>query len=143
MNEDIENPTPVTLRLASDDERLIFTSNLFGSYFPLMIEPVVYGVTERMAADYHGGYWDMYILSGGGFYMAPEGDQVYQVSCDNYWSGELTVDALGICACMYTYSHCSFSDHHEFGRICARQYHLLREYMYTHPEVESILRAID
>ena len=142
MYEDIINPTPITRRLATEEERVIFTSNLFGVQF-LTVETMICRITERMAADYHGGYWHFYILSSGSFYMAPEGDQVYQVSCDNFFTGELSADALGIAACLYAFSHCSFSSNHDFGRICARQYHLLRMYMFDHPEVSAILGAID
>jgi hypothetical protein len=96
-----------------------------------------------MAEDYHGGYWHFYTLDNGGFYMAPEGDQVLAVSCDNYFTGELSADALGIVSCLYAYSHCSFSQNEAFGRLCARHYHLLREYMFEHKEVAAILGAID
>jgi hypothetical protein len=96
-----------------------------------------------MAEAYSGGYWQMYTLDNGGFYMAPEGDQIYQVSCDNYFAGVLSADALGLTACLYAYSHCSFSRDEEFGRLCARHYHWLRAYMYTHPEVAAIPGAID
>jgi hypothetical protein len=33
---------------------------LFGTAFPLQLEPVVYGITDRMAEEYTGGYWDFY-----------------------------------------------------------------------------------
>ena len=144
MNNDyIEDPTPVTRHLIPEDQRLSIPAELFGAHFPLAIEPVVYGITERMAKDYHGGYWLMYTLDNSGFYMAPDGDQVYQVSCDNYWQGELSADALGIVSSLYAYSHLSFSRDMDFARACAQHYHWLREFMFTHPEVGSILRAID
>jgi hypothetical protein len=82
MNDYIENPTPVTRHLVPEDQRLAVTAELFGAHFPLQIEPVIYGITERMAEDYHGGYWQFYTLDNGGFYIAPEGDQVLAVSCD-------------------------------------------------------------
>ncbi|MCB1841848.1 MAG: antirestriction protein [Halioglobus sp.] len=72
-----------------------------------------------MAEAYTGGYWHFYVLSNGGFYMAPEGDSVFKVSCDNYFTGKLSADALGITACLYTYSHISFSQDEALGRIMA------------------------
>jgi hypothetical protein len=57
MNDYLEEPTPVTRTLVPEDQRLAVTAELFGAHFPLAIEPVVYGITERMAEDYHGGYW--------------------------------------------------------------------------------------
>jgi hypothetical protein len=87
-----EDPTPVIRHLIPEDKRLAVTAELFGAHFPLRLEPVIYGVTERMAQDYHGGYWQFYTLDNGGFYMAPDDDRVFAVSCDNYFTGELSVD---------------------------------------------------
>jgi hypothetical protein len=143
MSNFCEEPTPFTRTLIPEDQRLVVTAELFGAHFPLQIEPVIYGITERMAEDYHGGYWLMYTLENGGFYMAPDGDQVFAVSCDNYFIGELSADALGLAAALYSFSHCSFSRNEAFGRVCASHYHWLRAYMYDHPEVASILGAID
>jgi hypothetical protein len=143
MNDHNEETTPVTRKLIPEDQRLSHTAKLFGAHFPMVIEPVVYGITGRMAEDYHGGYWHFYSLDNGGFYMAPDGDKVYQISCDNYFVGQLSPDALGITACLYAYSHCSFSKDKVFGRLMANHYHWLRAYMFEHPEVASILRAID
>jgi hypothetical protein len=143
MNENLEEPTPVARHLVPEDRRLAVTAELFGAHFPLMIEPVVYGITERMAESYSGGYWLMYTMDNGGFYMAPEGDQVFAVSCDNYFTGKLSSDALGISAVLYAFSHCSFSRNEAFGRLSARHYHRLREFSFTHPEAAAILGAID
>ena len=134
--------TIVTRELVPEDRRMDVADRLFGPKFPLRIEPTVYIVTERMAEDYHGGYWDFYTLSNGGFYMAPSGDHFYHVTCDNMFEGDLSADALGITACLYAYSHLSFSGG-GFARECARHYHLLREYMFEHPEVREILGATD
>ncbi|EEB79344.1 Antirestriction protein [marine gamma proteobacterium HTCC2148] len=135
--------TTINRNLIADQDRLNHVEKLFGIHFPFRLEPVIYDITERMAPTYRGGYWNFYRLNSGGFYMAPEGGQTYQVSCDNYWSGELSADALGIAACLYAYSHLSFGGPEEFARQCARHYHLLREYMCEHSEVEGILGAVD
>jgi len=47
------------------------------------------------------GYWEMYVLSNGGFYMAPVLDGLYQVSCMNGYEGSLSADGLGITVCLY------------------------------------------
>ena len=81
MNDYKEEPTPATRQLVPEDQRLAVVEQLFGIHFPLRIEPVVYGITELMTqGQYHCG-----------FYMVPEGDQIYQVSSDKYWRGG-TVD---------------------------------------------------
>ena len=114
MNE----PTIVTRQLVPDKHRLAVTEKLFGIHFPLRLEPVIYTITDRMAADYHGGYWDFYTLSNGGFYMAPKSEDIFTVSCTNCFHGELSGDALGITACLYAYSHLSFSGDGTFPRQC-------------------------
>ena len=132
----------VTRELVPEARRMAVTGKCFGLHFPLHLEPVVYGITERMTEDYSGGYWDFYTLSNGGFYMAPSTDDTFNICCDNQYQGSLSADALGITACLYGYSHLSFSDG-RFARVCACHYHRLREYMMEHPEVSTILGAID
>ena len=134
--------TIVTREIVPQDQRMAITERLFGLHFPLQFEPVVYGITERMAESYKGAYWDFYTLSNGSFYMAPAGDEVFHVTCDNMFKGDLSADALGITACLYAYSHLSFAGD-AFAHNYADHYHQLREYMMDHPEVRAILSATD
>ena len=134
--------THVTRELVPEARRMSVTGKYFGLHFPLQLEPVVYGITEQMAEDYNGGQWDFYTLSNSGFYMAPSGDEVFHVACDNMFEGDLSADALGITACLYAYSHLSFSVG-RFSRVCACHFHRLREYAMEHPEVVAILGATD
>ena len=134
--------TQVTRELVPEDQRLATVERFFGIHFPLKLEPVIYGITDRMAKDYDGGYWDFHTLSNGGFYMAPAGDHVFRVACDNMFEGDLSADALGITACLYAYSNLSFEDG-RFARVSACHYHRLREYMMDHAEVRAILGATD
>ena len=132
----------VTKELVPEDQRLAVTERLFGIHFPLQMEPVVFDITEKMATEYKGGYWDFYTLSNGGFYMAPSGEDVYHISCDNMFEGELSADALGITSCLFAFSHLSFSNT-RFARVSACHYHRLREFMFEHAEVKAILGATD
>jgi hypothetical protein len=75
--------------------------------------------------------------------MAPATDRQFQVCCQNGFEGVLSADALGITACLYVYSHLSFSSQEVFAQTCAQQYHWLREYMLDHSEANAILGAID
>jgi len=143
MTDCIESTPIVSRYLIPEGQRLAHVETLFGIHFPLQLEPVIYGITERMAEAYSGGYWLMYTLDNGGFYMAPEADRVFTVSCDNGFDGELSPDALGIVACLYAYSHLSFTGAGDFPRECARQYHMLRAYMFDHSEAAAILGATD
>ena len=132
----------VTRELVPEDQRMDVVERMFGMAFPLQLEPVVYGITDRMAEDYTGGYWDFYTLSNGVFYMAPAEDRSFHVKCQNMYEGVLSADALGITACLYAYSNLSFSLS-DIAREYARHYHLLREYSMEHAEVREILGATD
>ena len=134
--------TTVTRTLVPEDQRLAITEKLFGVHFPLQLEPVIYGITDRMAEDYTGGYWDFWTLSNGGFYMAPSVDRIFHVICQNQFDGDLSADALGITSCLYAYSHLSFTDG-DIAREYAHHYHRLRAFMAEHPEVREILGATD
>jgi hypothetical protein len=133
----------ITRQQVPEQQRLQITSDLFGLDFPLHLEPLVYVLADHLASEYQGGYWEFYALSNGGFYMAPQSDTLFQVSCENGFEGELSAEALGITVCLYAYSQLSFSRHDRLAKTCARQYHWLRDYMLEHSEAGAILAAID
>lgn len=132
----------ITRQRIADNKRIYHTADLFGIHFPMRLEPFIYSITASIAREYNGGYWEFYALSNGGFYMAPNSDTIFHVSCENGFEGNLSADALGITACLYAYSNLSFGGD-EFADVCAQQYHWLREYMLEHPEAKEILGAID
>lgn len=135
--------TTILCKKISSHQRIKHTDDLFGIRFPVTIEPAIYSIAGNIASEYQGAYWEFYSLSNGGFYMAPCSDQPYQVSCDNGYEGSLSAEALGITACLYAYSHLSFSSNEAFAEICANHYHWLRAFMLDHQEANNILKAID
>jgi hypothetical protein len=132
----------ITNTTVSESERLAFVDKLFGISYVIKLEPTVFTMAERIAPDYSGAYWTFHTLGNFGFYMAPRLDTVFSISCENGYEGKLSPDALGITACLYAYSHLSFGDD-RLAETCAEQYHLLREYVFEHPEAKAILRATD
>ncbi len=135
--------TIVTSKVLSSNQRIKHTADLFGIRFPVNIEPAIYSIASNIASEYDGAYWEFYSLSNGGFYMAPSLTKLYVVSCVNGFEGTLSADALGITACLYAYSHLSFSSNEAFAEMCANHYHWLRAYMLEHHEASAILPAID
>ena len=125
-----------------DNLRIQTTADIFGMHFPMKLEPAIFYFADMLAEEYRGGHWQFYTLSNGGFYMAPEQDEPFQVSSMNGFEGELSADALGITACLYAYSHLSFGEG-KFAEICAEHYHRLLDFACEHKEAGSILRAID
>jgi len=132
----------VTNSIVPESDRLAFVDRLFGIQYVTKLEPTVFTMTENLAPDYTGGYWQFHDLGNGGFYMAPRFDTEFSIVCENGYQGKLSPDALGIAACLYAYSHLSFGDG-PFAQICAEHYHLLREFMFEHPEAKTILRVTD
>lgn len=151
-----DSPT-ITRTLVPELERMDFVDRLFGLSYVLQLEPIVFRFAEQLAENYDYGYWEFFALSNGGFYMAPRNgpeapraSAIYSVRTANGFEGQVTADALGIVACLYSFSNLSFGDSSastggggQFAQICAEHYHMLREYMFGHVEVRSILRAID
>ena len=133
----------ITRKLVPINQRINHTAKIFGVQFPMRFEPFIYHITEAIAPEYNGGYWDFYELSNGAFYMAPDADRTFQVICENGFEGKLSGDALGITVCLYAYSHLSFSGNQELAEVCARQYHWLRDFMLGHVEAREILWAVD
>jgi len=132
----------MNLNLLNERQRIDLPAKLFGAHFPFRLEPMMYNLAGSLSCDYNGGYWEMFELSNGGFYMAPQGD-TFEVSCQNGYEGNLSGDAFGITVCLYAYSELSFSDIPGLAETCAEQYHLLREYMFEHEEAKAIFGAID
>ncbi len=135
--------TILTRMLVPENQRIAITKKLFGDHFPTILEPLIYNFTDKMAEDYRGGYWDFYTLNNGGFYMAPDPDRMFHVTCENLFEGELSGDALGITVCLYAYSHLSFAGVPELADACNEQHHLLRDCVFEHAEVRGILAATD
>lgn len=133
----------ITRKLVNNNQRIKHAANIFGIHLPMRVEPFIYAITDKLAHEYNGGYWEFYALSNGGFYMAPGSDTRFHVACENGFGGSMSADALGITVCLYAYSHLSFGDPSAFTEICAQQYHWLREYMLGHAEAGDILQAVD
>ena len=121
---------PLSRELVPITQRVSITARLFDIQFPLVLEPTIFAITGQLAKAYHGGYWDFFSLSTGGFYMAPDLHTRFSIVCDNGFEGRLSADALGLTACLYAYSHLSFSGPPSLAATCADQY-------------QQILRATD
>ena len=142
--QDTNEEAHITRTELDDAQRMSVPARLFGAHFPARVEPYVFGIARSLSADYGGGYWEFYALSNGAFYMAPHDEERFRVRCVNGFDGEMSADAFGIACCLYCYSHLSFGGPDALAGECARQYHLLREYMLSgHGEARAILAATD
>lgn len=142
-----EAPTPeLTATPVPDEQRVEFWPQHFGSIPQwITLEPTIFAWMDRLCADYCGGIWNLYTLSNGGAFMAPEAND----ETDEKWSlfnsmngngGELSAEAAGITVCLMAYNH------HAMRTECdamTEHYYRLRDYALMHAECHVIMRIID
>lgn len=108
-------------------------------------ESLVYAWLRRLSEDYNGGFWNYYELSNGGFYLAPEltGRLCLEVDGNGY-SGELSADAAGIVATLFTLGQLAADNQStDVADVLIDRYHFLRDFARDHAEAAEIFRAID
>lgn len=140
MTIDLTTRRPATI--VPDDRRERFLPTMFGLQFLIAAENTVYTVMERLSPyDYGGGFWNFYERHGKPLFLAPASDRRFRIESGlTDFRGEVSADAAGIIATLFTLSHMSFrfeSDH------LAKGYQRLRAYSDGHPESSAIFAAID
>jgi len=130
----------ITATLVKDNQRLAFLPKHLGSLM-LKFEPLIFQILNNICETYDGGYWHFYELSNGGFYMAPDMDDLLPIFIDlNGYEGKVSADAAGIIASMFALNYlCNESASDKI----IDQYYLLRDFASCHSEANSILQAID
>ena len=85
----------------------------------MQFENQLYNAMEKLTDAYEGGYWEMYELANGAFYMAPTCAKKYQISvAGNYFEGEMTADAAGIVATLMAVNALAWSSRKDFVSTC-------------------------
>ena len=108
----------------------------------MILERLIFDSMRQYCVEYTGGYWEMWELSNGGFYMAPSGEpKTYAIAGPyNYYSGVMSADAAGIVACLIAFNRLACSTVEDrFINL----FHNLRAWAKEHPEADEILSAID
>ena len=143
---DTENPNALTTTSLSDEQRIDFWPQHFGSIPQwITLEPHIFAWMDRLCADYSGGIWNFYTLSNEGAFMAPEpdGDDDEKWTLFNLMNGngtEMSPEAAGIAVCLMAYSH------HAMRTECdamTEHYYRLRDYALNHAECSAIMHIID
>ncbi|MDA8137945.1 MAG: antirestriction protein [Desulfobacteraceae bacterium] len=130
----------ITRQEVDADRRLAMLPKYFPELY-LRAEALIYNWMGRLCLSYNGGYWHMYELSSGAFYMAPQTEERFETLCPGFGEAvDLSADAAGLVACLYAINQLANqteADHYiEF-------YHRLRDYAFEHAEASKIFRAID
>jgi len=140
MNSAIDSTSTVDAHAVPNHQRLQMLPKHFGQHM-LTIENAIYSFMRTLSSQYRGAYWNFFELSNGGFYMAPESKNMFNICVEgNGFEGEMSADAAGITACLFAFSHLSF---HIDDDTIATHYYWLRDFAMDHPEVRAILAATD
>lgn len=132
---------PITATAVIEDKRLSVLPRFFGVGQMLRAEAIVFGYMSKLSIDYTGGHWEYYLLSNGGFYMAPSMDIPMRVEWHgNGYEGTMSADAAGIVATMFAVGQMV---HEQQTNAMADLYHQIRDFALGHPEAQKILAAID
>jgi hypothetical protein len=131
--------TKIEAHRVPDDARIGTLPRHFGVHM-LMVESRIYGVLSQFSSGYHGGLWQFFELSNGGFYMTPPGNE-YELRIDsNGFEDRMSADATGIVVCLFALSHLSFE---VTDAVFSEHFHRLRDFAMNHPEAAKIFSAID
>jgi len=130
----------ITKTKCPDNERLDFLPNVIGPRF-LQYERLIYTYMDKASKDYHGGFWDYYSLSNGGFYMAYNAEKSLSMSWeDNYFEGVMGADSASIGINLMVQNAFAWEVNAErFTPL----YHTLRDFAAQHEEAAFIFRFID
>jgi hypothetical protein len=127
------------------NNRLAFLPLCFGKRFMLTGESLVYSWLSSLCQEYSGAYWDFYLLSNGGFYMAPRfSKKLHVVVQGNGFRGALSADATGIVATLFALGTLSSQCVGDMAcEMLLDHYYALLGFATKHAESKLILAAID
>jgi hypothetical protein len=145
MNTKSKKSNPITSNLVAENNRLSFLPLCFGKRFMRTGESLVYSWLGTLCQEYSGAYWHYYLLSNGGFYMAPSfSEKLHVVVAGNGFSGELSANAAGIVATLFALGTLSSQCVQDVAcDMLMDHYWALRRFVREHAEAASILAAID
>lgn len=138
----ISEIAPQSATIVPDGHRQEFLPTLFGNGLLIVAENAVYSFMERLSPlDYGGGFWDFYEHEGNPLFLAPRSKTCFRITGEiTGFQGEVSAEAAGIIATLFTFSHFSFQ--YQSERL-SEGYGRLYVYSADHPEASEIFQAID
>lgn len=100
----------------------------------------IFAVMKEFAPEYHGGYWHLYNLSNGGFYMAPTHDVLMLSVPEKRFTGTMTGDTAGIIVCLYSLYMLALESS---TPLFALYHYRLLDFALEHREAAMIFAVID
>jgi hypothetical protein len=120
----------------------MFLPTMFGLQHLIIAENAVYTLMQRLSPrDYGGGFWNFYELDGHPLFLAPTSKPRFRIESEiTQYQGEVSAEAAGIIATLFTFSHLSFKFESD---LFGQGYERLYGYLDGHPEASAIFQAID
>ena len=128
--------------LVCEGRRPEFLPALFGLSHLIIAENTVYAMMDRLSPlDYGGGHWDFYEHCGRPLFLAPTSEPRFRIGGEaTCFEGQVSAEAAGIIATLFTFSHLSFRFRSDF---LTDGYERLHHYVDGHAEASEIYQAID
>jgi hypothetical protein len=132
----------LTPTLVTEQRREMFLPTMFGLQHLIIAENAVYTLMQRLSPrDYGGGFWNFYELDGHPLFLAPTSKPRFRIESEiTQYQGEVSAEAAGIIATLFTFSHLSFKFESD---LFGQGYERLYGYLDGHPEASAIFQAID
>ena len=130
----------ISVKQVSESKRLSILPKYAGRHM-MRVESHILDAMRAYCESYQGGYWYMYELSNGGFYMAPGRDETLSIRCaGNFYEGSMSADAAGLVATLAGINRVVWLTE---SKELTALYYAVREFAFQHKESQEILRAID
>ena len=117
-----------------EERRAAYARKVFGSGYPLLVEPVIFAMADMLSPDYKGGMW-LYcgICPEGTMYSYPDTDDTFRVVSPNGFGCTMSSSTTPLC---FSCSRLSvFKDGREVGAATVRYFDVSRS--------ETLLAGID
>lgn len=139
-----QSPSPRIVAVAVDDEgeRLKCLMDITGPSIlkTIHLENAFFNAMHLFDDTYHGGWWNFFKLSNGGFYVALKDDKQFHMVSPNGFECDVDANTAGIIVSAFAYSNLSFNPK---GGAFGEEYHKLYDFIFQHPEAGMIRAALD
>lgn len=132
----------VAVAVHDETERLKCLSKIAGPSIiqTVRLEHAFFNAMHLYDNTYHGGWWDFFQLSNGGFYVALKDDRLFHMVSPNGFECDVDANTAGIIVSAFAYSNLSFGPN---GEAFGEEYHKLSDFIFQHPKAGTIRAALD
>lgn len=126
---------PITVARLSSDQRNNLLYLIFGEHLMILGESLIHRWARKNCAQYKESGWNLYQVSGGAYYMAPDITGPSRVVIPGKWfDHELSSDAIGISATLSALSRLGTELAYTGapGEEMIERYHYLRHFALKH-----------